>query len=444
MKRVFLVARVFFLGCGVLGMVLSSMRVLAGRPSDADLDKMAANGIIWYNPNGEGFDVVEVTPCVGGSGTGAGTGEPWPGTTYLLPANDGTTAQEASFDLSRGVVRRPSDGIDIMPLVPNAVIGSNAAVGNNKKAVKLFRAGKTEYLDYYIGMQWTINEQPGTAPLSFAYDFSNELGDLPRMVKVTRTDDPSKAVFVSVLEAGPGKSEGGQYRNSGLSPKAMEALGFGGVGAINAQNYGEKGWLKYEWAPNATPGPTTGSIEGEEENDYDSSGDPCVGGGAVAVNMEAKAVLDAFNAAMDASGGRYGGYSVIGNGCTTLSKWFIENYTTLTYGGGNGAQVVSNLVSVNSGKNLQVTSTPVAPAIFSVAGKVAAFGTRGLSRCPKGSDVGCGHVGIVLEINGNKAVILHTGSSAAKDDSPSWAYNIGEYAFPANGVTFVNVGEYMK
>jgi len=56
MKRVFAVFRVFFLGCGVVGMVLNSVGVLAAKPSEADLEKMAANGIIWYNPNGEEFN----------------------------------------------------------------------------------------------------------------------------------------------------------------------------------------------------------------------------------------------------------------------------------------------------------------------------------------------------------------------------------------------------
>jgi len=177
---------------------------------------------------------------------GIGVGNPWPGTTYLLPANDGTTAEEAAFDLTRTTGDPPY-------LVGNSVIGYNAQVGNHPKAKKLFNAGETEYLVYYCALQWTINEQPGTAGVLWAYDTANTLGDLPRMVKVTRTDDPTKAVYVSVLEAGPGLLEGGPYRNSGLSPAAMTALGFSGT--LNPQNYGEPGWLTYEWAPNAPPGP---------------------------------------------------------------------------------------------------------------------------------------------------------------------------------------------
>ena len=194
-------------------------------------------------------------PAPSGTGYGIGVGNPWPGTTYLLPQNEGTTAREAAFDFTRITGDPPY-------LVGNSTIGYNAHVGNHSKAKKLFNAGKTKYLEYYIGLQWTINEQPGTANVYWAYDIihsvyhpSIELGDLPRMVKVTRTDDPTKAVYVSVLEAGPGINEGGPLRTSGLSPAAMDALGFVGVGATFATSHGEYGWLTYEWAPGATPGP---------------------------------------------------------------------------------------------------------------------------------------------------------------------------------------------
>lgn len=182
-------------------------------------------------------------------GYGVGVGNPWPGTTYLLPANDGTTSEEAAFDLTRTSGDPPY-------LVPNSVIGNDAHVGNHPKAKRLFNAGKTEYLVYYVALQWQIppSQRPGNTPVPWAYDSANVLGDLPRMVKVTRTDNPAKAVYVSVLEAGPGVGEGnGELRNSGLSPAAMRALGFSGT--LNPQNYGEPGWLTYEWAPGAPPGP---------------------------------------------------------------------------------------------------------------------------------------------------------------------------------------------
>ena len=174
---------------------------------------------------------------------GVGVGKPWPGTTYLLPANHGTTAEEMAFDLTRTTGDPPY------------LVGlGNRHVGNHPKAKRLFNAGKTKYLEYYVSLQWTIREQPGTADFRWAYDLSNDLGDLPRMVKVTRTDDPTKAVYVSVLEAGPGATEGnGGLRNSGLSPAAMRALGF--PGTLNPQHYGEYGWVTYEWAPGAPPGP---------------------------------------------------------------------------------------------------------------------------------------------------------------------------------------------
>jgi len=174
---------------------------------------------------------------------GVGVKKPWPGTTYLLPANSGTTAYESAIDLNN---------------VPY-LVGSTYAVGNAAKAIKLSNSGYTDYLKYYCALQWTRVEQPDTAPLIFAYDKTNDLGDFPRMVKVTRTDDPTKSVYVSVLEAGPYPGFNNGLRNSGLSPEAMNALGFSysSFEPNSATKYGDEGWLTYEWAPGAPPGPAS-------------------------------------------------------------------------------------------------------------------------------------------------------------------------------------------
>ena|GEM_PF-6770976 len=184
-------------------------------------------------------------------GYGIGVGVPWPGTTFLLPANGGTTAEEAAFDFNRTTGNPPY-------FIPNSSIGNNARPGNFVRAGRLFRAGGDywRYLEYYVALQWTIVEQPGTAPVRWAYmiDEHDDGTIRPRMVRVARSDDPSRAVYVSVIEGGPGRDEGGPLRNSGLSPAAMRALGFPYT-ITTAQQHGDFGWLTYEWAPGAPPGP---------------------------------------------------------------------------------------------------------------------------------------------------------------------------------------------
>lgn len=185
-------------------------------------------------------------------------------------------------------------------------------------------------------------------------------------------------------------------------------------------------------------------------NDYGSaigSGAPCASG--VYVDIGAQSVLDQFNIDMDASSGSATAnngrtYLVGSNGCTTASAWFITNYTTLNYGGGDGQDVVQNLIDANPGIGLRVTDTPVPPAIFSVDQYANAWWHSDTSNP--------GHTGVVLAVSGNQATVLHTGSS--RGNSANWGDGKGvkwrfnsdgsAFTFPMPGVKFVNIGEYVK
>lgn len=160
------------------------------------------------------------------------------------------------------------------------------------------------------------------------------------------------------------------------------------------------------------------------------------GSGVVAKNGDANAMQALFTKYMNEHNERYDplGYSLGYNGCTTLSSWFIGEYTSLTYGRGNGEAVVKNLVEANKDKGLQITNRPTAPAIFSVAGGVRDWGATGISP---------GHVGLVVSVNeeSKTATVIHTGSR--KSGQKEKAY-VSQYKFPASGVTFVNIGEYIK
>ncbi len=162
------------------------------------------------------------------------------------------------------------------------------------------------------------------------------------------------------------------------------------------------------------------------------------GSGQTALNGDANSVQQAFTEYMNSHGERYAkanySYKLGVNGCTTVSSWYIGEYTTLTYGKGNGEGVVRNLVSANPGKGLTVTDKPTAPAIFSVAGGVKSWGSSGSS---------AGHVGVVVSVDEatQTATVVHTGSSKAGQKEKAW---VSQYKYPASGVTFVNIGEYMK
>lgn len=160
------------------------------------------------------------------------------------------------------------------------------------------------------------------------------------------------------------------------------------------------------------------------------------GSGAVAKNGDANSVQAAFTDYMNSHNESYApfGYKLGVNGCTTLSSWYIGELTNVKYNRGNGEAVVRNLVAANADKGLVATDKPTAPAIFSVAGGSKSWGASGIS---------AGHVGVVVSVDEatQTATVVHTGSSKAGQKEKAW---VSQYQYPASGVTFVNVGEYLK
>lgn len=82
----------------------------------------------------------------------------------------------------------------------------------------------------------------------------------------------------------------------------------------------------------------------------------------------------------------YGSYSWDGNGCTTIPYWFVTKYTTLTYGHGNGGEVVNNLLAKNKDLDRDI-DRPEAWSVFSI--KPGALG----------SDATYGHTGLVTKVD---------------------------------------------
>ena len=169
----------------------------------------------------------------------------------------------------------------------------------------------------------------------------------------------------------------------------------------------------------------------------DISGLGCGNSANIAKNGDVGTVQAEFAAYMQSHGNRYGSYILGSNGCTTLSSWYIGEHTNLTYGQGNGKEVVGNLVARNPG--LQVSSVPVAPSLFSVAGGVKTWGGSG------GSYGGSypGHVGLVVSVDeANKtAQVVATGSSYAIGSAKSFT---ATYSYPNSAVTFVYLGDNLK
>jgi hypothetical protein len=130
------------------------------------------------------------------------------------------------------------------------------------------------------------------------------------------------------------------------------------------------------------------------------------------------------------SGGDYDGVSELQ--CVDLSRWYIDTYTTLKSTRGYGCDLAENTAKAN---NLPEPSTTLkAPSVYSVAPWVRAFGASGGK---------FGHTGIVLsvdEVNHTVTVIetMHTLTGKTANSV------IATYPYPADGVTFIYLGDYLK
>jgi len=129
---------------------------------------------------------------------------------------------------------------------------------------------------------------------------------------------------------------------------------------------------------------------------------------------------------------------VYGLECPDLPNWYITTHTNLTFGGGNGREVVSKLVAANDNLSEGDIITDPAqvriPSVFSVQAGVKELGANGSQ---------WGHTGIIVGINEeNKTfLIIHTWDNLEYEDVKS---SIKEYPIPQGGVKYLNLDKFIE
>lgn len=158
------------------------------------------------------------------------------------------------------------------------------------------------------------------------------------------------------------------------------------------------------------------------------SGGPLESGGIPSSEMAKRFMKDTL---VNAKGVKYsysfGGntYDSTNNGCTTVPFWFINKYTTLKYGHGNGGQVAGNLAAANGLKTSRV------PRPYSI------FSSRNGAMSSLGS---AGHTGLVTKVDSDGTI--HTLEVWFTDhEMHECTYKPSDYA---NNVDFVYVGDHLK
>ena len=160
---------------------------------------------------------------------------------------------------------------------------------------------------------------------------------------------------------------------------------------------GKTGWVAADYLKTAKP--QNGSVptsDTPQKTAQSVSIDSVNNGSKIDIN-DHSALQTAFNnvrkpGATDDNPGDPGDFDgVWGLQCVDLPNWFLDNYTTLGRVGGNGKDIVQNIASKH---NLEVTTTPTAPAVFSV--KEGTYGPG--IRTGGVSDATAGHTGIVLAV----------------------------------------------
>ena len=147
--------------------------------------------------------------------------------------------------------------------------------------------------------------------------------------------------------------------------------------------------------------------------------------GASSFSEDIETMLGQFESDTGNTGDWDGAY---GRQCVDMSVWFLDNFTTLTHASNNGNQFVNSLVAANP--QLTITSTPEAPAFFSVN----CYDTPAMT-----SNCAYGHTGVVLQVDADGTIhTLENSGSLGTSYTMSWTPE--QYA----GALFVNVGDYLK
>jgi len=118
--------------------------------------------------------------------------------------------------------------------------------------------------------------------------------------------------------------------------------------------------------------------------------------------------------------------------CVDLSAWYIDTKTSLTYGAGNGIDVVPNLIKANKDE-LEKESSYALPRVGSIFSSKTNYGASGRRE---------GHTGIVVAVRGNMVTIIDT-SNMLWGNGKIVQTNTYEW-HPNDGSKFVYVGKYLN
>ena len=185
----------------------------------------------------------------------------------------------------------------------------------------------------------------------------------------------------------------------------------------------------------------------DEPNSTDQATSSGTTTGAASGSADTAALTAEFLGDLNGSG-CYGAYCISANGCTTLSSWYVNKKTTLTYGNGNGGQVAQQLVNTNSGLSIEdPNQMPQAPAVFSstdTSGNYDTYHTTGAKKCPEGSKTPCGHTGLLVSVqpNGDGSATLTLMDTYQGLDSKVESWTTAWH--PGDNWQFVYVGDHLK
>ncbi len=130
--------------------------------------------------------------------------------------------------------------------------------------------------------------------------------------------------------------------------------------------------------------------------------------------------------------------------CVDLSKWFVDQFTTLNSGTGHGKDHVNGVIDNNKEKGLQATNIPCAPAVYSVAAGKPGPGLKNNSHSEYG------HTGIIIDVKRKyysadpyKDAYVITYFHAWNGCSGYSSINTKTY-YPSEDVTYLDLSKYMK
>lgn len=158
-----------------------------------------------------------------------------------------------------------------------------------------------------------------------------------------------------------------------------------------------------------------------------------------------QALRNSFATVKGASKGIVGDYDDLSSlECVDLSKWFVNEFTTLNCGTGHGKDHVNGVITNNIDKDLRSTIIPCAPAVYSVAA-----GKPG-PELNSNSHSEYGHTGVIIDVKRKyysndpykdkyDVTYFHAWDGCAGFSQ----INAKEFS-PSEDVTYLDLSKYMK